>query len=515
MMNRLRPASNHGARQTESFTGRKKVTLTPGHSLMDWIRLGRRGDLSGVGSGKLNITAGQLAVHNTQKDIWMAIRGKVYNLTPYLEYHPGGIDELMRAAGKDGTDLFDEIHNWVNVESMLDKCLIGSLIGDATSKAPGIRNVRSKSASSSGLKPPGPIPVHDWYQTTKDIVVVVYTKWDNMRHEMVIVDVHENEIIIEVLIKENTFFIHLKPTHKLQSIVNVKVFAAGKVEIYIQKDDQSCQWSSLGKSLKLHESYQRTKNIDCIYRMWMVLSNVMITHDTRLMRFKAPPECRMVVPIGYHVHIKTDISGMEIARSYTAVAPSLIKPHLDPGVLSGKMIYLMIKQYKGGVISPWVVSLKPGDKVQMSNYDGNFDLQRLNKTSHLVMFASGTGFTSMVTLIVYSLFTLNMSTFPIKLVFFNKTQKDILWHDQLEELTKSFPRFSVTYVLSQETEQTWNGLRGRVSMEHVTKFVPTPQETPNPLFCICGQWAYNDSVESFAKLNGLQDEHIHVFSQTS
>uniref|UniRef100_A0A0B6ZVS5 Cytochrome b5 heme-binding domain-containing protein n=1 Tax=Arion vulgaris TaxID=1028688 RepID=A0A0B6ZVS5_9EUPU len=112
MMNRLRPASNHGARQTESFTGRKKVTLTPGHSLMDWIRLGRRGDLSGVGSGKLNITAGQLAVHNTQKDIWMAIRGKVYNLTPYLEYHPGGIDELMRAAGKDGTDLFDECLNY-------------------------------------------------------------------------------------------------------------------------------------------------------------------------------------------------------------------------------------------------------------------------------------------------------------------------------------------------------------------------------------------------------------------
>ena len=28
---------------------------------------------------------------------------------PYLEYHPGGIPEIMRGVGKDGTDLFDEV----------------------------------------------------------------------------------------------------------------------------------------------------------------------------------------------------------------------------------------------------------------------------------------------------------------------------------------------------------------------------------------------------------------------
>ena len=35
--------------------------------------------------------------------------GKVYNITSYIEFHPGGIPELMRAAGKDGTQLFDEV----------------------------------------------------------------------------------------------------------------------------------------------------------------------------------------------------------------------------------------------------------------------------------------------------------------------------------------------------------------------------------------------------------------------
>lgn len=36
----------------------------------------------------------------------------VYNVTPYIDYHPGGEDELMKAAGIDGTDLFDQVEIW-------------------------------------------------------------------------------------------------------------------------------------------------------------------------------------------------------------------------------------------------------------------------------------------------------------------------------------------------------------------------------------------------------------------
>ena len=52
---------------------------------------------------------------------------QVYNITPYLEYHPGGVPELMRAAGIDGTALFDEVHRWVNFEAMLSNCYVGDL----------------------------------------------------------------------------------------------------------------------------------------------------------------------------------------------------------------------------------------------------------------------------------------------------------------------------------------------------------------------------------------------------
>ena len=41
-----------------------------------------------------------------RNDAWMAINGKVYNVTAYLPFHPGGEKEMMRGVGRDGTKLF-------------------------------------------------------------------------------------------------------------------------------------------------------------------------------------------------------------------------------------------------------------------------------------------------------------------------------------------------------------------------------------------------------------------------
>jgi Cytochrome b5-like Heme/Steroid binding domain len=48
------------------------------------------------------VTPAQLALHKSREDAWSSFNGRVYNITPYLRYHPGGIGELMRVAGRDG-----------------------------------------------------------------------------------------------------------------------------------------------------------------------------------------------------------------------------------------------------------------------------------------------------------------------------------------------------------------------------------------------------------------------------
>lgn len=37
--------------------------------------------------------------------------GMVYNVSAYMDFHPGGEEELMKAAGIDGTDLFDQVND--------------------------------------------------------------------------------------------------------------------------------------------------------------------------------------------------------------------------------------------------------------------------------------------------------------------------------------------------------------------------------------------------------------------
>ncbi|CAO3646107.1 unnamed protein product [Cunninghamella echinulata] len=116
------------AAATPQSRRQQKIMLEPGHSPLDWARLKTSGkDLRGVPQlGRY--TLDDLKQHNTQNDAWTAIQGKVYNMTPYINFHPGGVKDLMRIAGRDGTKLFMLTHSWVNAEFMLDACLVGFLV---------------------------------------------------------------------------------------------------------------------------------------------------------------------------------------------------------------------------------------------------------------------------------------------------------------------------------------------------------------------------------------------------
>ncbi|CAD0084036.1 unnamed protein product [Aureobasidium vineae] len=109
-----------------------KVKLAPGFSPLDWASLAASTNLSNV-SSFTRVTPSMLAEKNGRKgnDAWSVYNGKVYNITPYAPFHPGGKGELLRAAGKDGTKLFMEVHPWVNWEGMLNSCLVGVMVSES------------------------------------------------------------------------------------------------------------------------------------------------------------------------------------------------------------------------------------------------------------------------------------------------------------------------------------------------------------------------------------------------
>lgn len=104
---KVRDDDSEGGRETipsEIAPKRKKVVLGPGCSALDWARV--KTTISFRGFRK--IKPSELKLHKTKEDAWSAFNGKVYDMTPYLRFHPGGEQELMRVAGRDGTRLFSK-----------------------------------------------------------------------------------------------------------------------------------------------------------------------------------------------------------------------------------------------------------------------------------------------------------------------------------------------------------------------------------------------------------------------
>lgn len=111
-------------------TVRAKVPFEKGYSQMDWLKLTRtHPDLAGL-KGQSNrrlISMDEVRKHKTEGEMWTVLKGRVYNISPYMKFHPGGVDMLMKTVGKDCTSLFNKYHAWVNAEFLLEKCLVGTL----------------------------------------------------------------------------------------------------------------------------------------------------------------------------------------------------------------------------------------------------------------------------------------------------------------------------------------------------------------------------------------------------
>ncbi|XP_021581715.2 cytochrome b5 reductase 4 isoform X4 [Ictidomys tridecemlineatus] len=455
------------SQQRVASGGRSKVPLKQGRSLMDWIRLSKSGkDLTGLKGRLIDVTEEELKKHNKKEDCWICIRGFVYNVSSYMEFHPGGEDELMRAAGSDGTDLFDQVHRWVNYESMLKECLVGRM-----AVKPAIpKDYREEKRVLNGLLPKsqmtdistkeGPSsPSYDWFQTDSLVTLVIYTKQKDIHLDSIIIDHQNDSFRAETIIKDYSYLIHIGLSHEVQEDFSVRVVEnVGKIEIVLKKTE-NISWKCLGRPLEKHNSLIPKKDTGLYYRKCQLISKEDVTHDTKLFCLMLPPSTHLQVPIGQHVYLKLTITG---------------------------------------------------DFVPVSNPEGNFKISKLQEVEDLFLLAAGTGFTPMVKILKYALINIP-SLRKVKLMFFNKTEDDIIWRSQLEKLAFEDKRFDVEYVLSAPTSE-WKGKQGHISPALLSEFLNKSSEKSKVLLCICGPTPFTEQgIKLLHDLNFSKDE-IHSFT---
>ncbi|GAV78761.1 Cyt-b5 domain-containing protein [Cephalotus follicularis] len=72
-------------------------------------------------------TMQETSLHNTKDDCWIVIDGKVYDVSSYLDEHPGGDDVILVATGKDATDEFEDAGHSKDARELMETFCIGEL----------------------------------------------------------------------------------------------------------------------------------------------------------------------------------------------------------------------------------------------------------------------------------------------------------------------------------------------------------------------------------------------------
>eukprot|EP01012_Entosiphon_sulcatum_P025494 TRINITY_DN3081_c0_g1_i1.p1 TRINITY_DN3081_c0_g1~~TRINITY_DN3081_c0_g1_i1.p1 ORF type:complete len:492 (-),score=74.63 TRINITY_DN3081_c0_g1_i1:52-1503(-) len=76
-----------------------------------------------------SIPMSEVQKHNSPTDCWVVLHGKVYDITPFLEEHPGGSRAITLHAGKDATKTFDALHSFDMIDKNIAHLCKGSVDG--------------------------------------------------------------------------------------------------------------------------------------------------------------------------------------------------------------------------------------------------------------------------------------------------------------------------------------------------------------------------------------------------
>uniref|UniRef100_H0XMY7 Cytochrome b5 heme-binding domain-containing protein n=1 Tax=Otolemur garnettii TaxID=30611 RepID=H0XMY7_OTOGA len=69
----------------------------------------------------------EVAKRNSLEELWLVIHGRVYDVTRFLNEHPGGEEVLLEQAGVDASESFENVGHSTDAREMLKQYYIGDV----------------------------------------------------------------------------------------------------------------------------------------------------------------------------------------------------------------------------------------------------------------------------------------------------------------------------------------------------------------------------------------------------
>jgi len=109
------------------------------------------------------VSLDELRQHTTKESLWILINQKVYNVTNFIDEHPGGDEVMLSEAGKDATEAFEDVGHSDEARALLPGLLVGDFekgpnevkakVYQSTAAAAAMENAVEKTSSVSYLLP--------------------------------------------------------------------------------------------------------------------------------------------------------------------------------------------------------------------------------------------------------------------------------------------------------------------------------------------------------------------------
>lgn len=144
----------------------------------------------------------------------------------------------------------------------------------------------------------------------------------------------------------------------------------------------------------------------------------------------------------------------------------------------GNTIELCVSLKQDGAATPLLFNSKVGDQLKVSIPQGRFVLPDVLETENIGFICTGTGVAPFRAMIK-DLLEYRKYTGKVYLFFGCRTQIDILYREEFEELQNKYSNFLYTPVLSRES---WSGANGYVHKHYEGIF----KDKPNAIIYLCG-----------------------------
>ena len=198
---------------------------------------------------------------------------------------------------------------------------------------------------------------------------------------------------------------------------------------------------------------------------------------------------------GQHVDVRlTAEDGYQAQRSYSiASAPE------------DSRVILTVERLEDGEVSPYLVGeVRAGDKVELRGPIGGYFVWKAGDDRPLLLVAGGSGIVPLMAMIRHH--AAAGSTASVRLLYSSRSLDDVIYRDELANLSAGGVRLQVSHTLTRSQPPGWEGYSRRIDGEMMAE-VAWPRKD-SPAVFICGPTAFVETAAGLLLESGYDASWI-------